>query len=125
MVRIRFPPAASPMRTGSTTGAWDPGRTHVRCRSGSDFSRRRAVQPLLPHVLAAAAEHRRDAENRVDLLAHLEGAGLIYGAVIFHFFRVPAAADAKQKATLRHLVQRSDELGGLYCVALDNEADEW
>jgi hypothetical protein len=53
----------------------------------------------------------------------LRGAGLVYGAVIFHFLGIPAAADAEQKAALRHLVQRSDKLGGLDRVALDNEAD--
>jgi hypothetical protein len=66
---------------------------------------------------------RPDLLHRLDLPAHLEGAGLVYGAVIFHFFGIPAAADAEQKAALRHLVQRSDKLGGLNRVALDNEAD--
>jgi hypothetical protein len=43
--------------------------------------------------------------------------------VIFHLFGIPAAADAEQKAALRNLIQRSDKLGGLDHVALDNEAD--
>ena len=43
--------------------------------------------------------------------------------MIFHFFGIPAAADAEQKAALRYLVQRSNKLGGLDRVPLDNEAD--
>jgi hypothetical protein len=66
---------------------------------------------------------RPDPLHCLDLLAHLEGAGLVYGAVIFHLFGIPAAADAEQEAALRYLVQRSDKLGRLDRVALDNEVD--
>jgi len=39
--------------------------------------------------------------HRLDLLAHLEGAGLLHGAVIFYLVGIPTAADVEQKAALR------------------------
>jgi hypothetical protein len=38
--------------------------------------------------------------------------------VVLHFILVPAAADTKQKAPVRHLIDRGDELGRLDPVAL-------
>jgi hypothetical protein len=37
--------------------------------------------------------------------------------VVLHFILVSAAADTKQTATGRHLIDRGDELGGLDRVA--------
>jgi hypothetical protein len=41
-----------------------------------------------------------DVLHCLDLLAHLQGAGLVNGAVVFHLFGIPAAADAEQEAAL-------------------------
>jgi len=38
--------------------------------------------------------------------------------VVLHFIPVPAAADTKQKATVRHLIDRGGELRRLDRVAL-------
>jgi hypothetical protein len=38
--------------------------------------------------------------------------------VVLHLILVPAAADTKQKAAIRHLIDRGDELGRLDRVAL-------
>src|ERR1700730_18663288 len=64
-----------------------------------------------------------DLLHRLDLLAHLLRAGLVNGAVVFHLFGIPAAADAEQEAALRHLIERGDEVCGLDRVALDHQTD--
>jgi hypothetical protein len=53
--------------------------------------------------------------------AHPLEACRIDGAVVFHFVLVPAAADAEQKASLAHLVDRGDQFGGLDRIALLNQ----
>jgi hypothetical protein len=42
----------------------------------------------------------------LDPLAHQFEAGFELGAVVLHFILVPAAADTKQKAAVRHLIDR-------------------
>ena len=64
-----------------------------------------------------------DLFHRLDLLAHLRGAGLVDGAVVFHLFGIPAAADAEQEAAVRYLVERCDELRGLDRIPLDHQAN--
>jgi len=64
-----------------------------------------------------------DLLHRLDPLTHQFEAGLEDGAVVFHLVLVPAAADPEQKAAVGHLIERSDELGGLDRVALLHQAD--
>jgi hypothetical protein len=44
--------------------------------------------------------------------------------VVLHFILVPAAADTEQKAAVRHLIDRGDELGGLDRVALPRQGQK-
>jgi hypothetical protein len=46
------------------------------------------------------------------------GPAIEHWQVVLHFILVPAAADTKQKAGVRHLIDRGDELGCLDRVAL-------
>jgi hypothetical protein len=60
--------------------------------------------------------------HRLDPLAHQLEAGLGVGAVIFHLVGIPTAADAEQKAAVRHLVERGDKFRRLDRVALLHQA---
>src|SRR5260370_24060097 len=61
--------------------------------------------------------------HRLDLLAHLQGAGLEDGSVVFHLLGIPAATDAEEDAAFRYLVERRDELRRLDCISLGDQAD--
>ena len=61
---------------------------------------------------------RPDFLHRFDGFAHPLEAAAVNSAVIFHLILVPASADAKQESPLAHLVDRGDQLGGLYRIAL-------
>src|SRR5216684_3236640 len=61
---------------------------------------------------------RPDLLHRLNRFAHPLEAARVDGAVVLHFVLVPASADAKQEASLAHLVDRGDQLGGLDRVAL-------
>jgi hypothetical protein len=60
---------------------------------------------------------RPDLLHRLDPLAPQLETAFEHGAVVLHFILVPAA-DPEQKAAVRHLIYRGDELGRLDRVAL-------
>src|ERR1700757_1013617 len=63
-----------------------------------------------------------DLLHRLDPLAHQLEAGFEGRAVILDFLGVPAAANAKEEAPARNLIDRGNELCGLDRVALHDEA---
>ena len=75
--------------------------------------------------MAFGLRFRPDFLHRLDGFAHPLEAGCIDGAVVFHFVLVPASADAKQEASLAHLVDRGDQLGGLDRVTLLHQQHAW
>src|SRR5262245_62122254 len=59
--------------------------------------------------------------HRQDALAQQFEARLIAGAVILHFFDVPAAADGENETAARKLVEARHRLGGDHGIALRDE----
>jgi hypothetical protein len=59
-----------------------------------------------------------DLLHRLDPLAHQFEAGFVDRAMVLHLVLVPAAADTKQRAAVRHLIDQRAKLGRLDRVAL-------
>ncbi len=61
--------------------------------------------------------------HRQDALAHQPEAGVVAGAVVFHFLDVPAAADPEDDAAAGELVEAGDAFRGNDRIALGDQAD--